>query len=243
MGHLIRTLSGKADLDRLSDAYVVLAQAYLAHRAQITDRESIDFDSLRDRVLASEATVLVGELCKSECDLIDTEEERPVELYNNLGQIEVLIAAIIIMRSKGLTPTKSAPTQQSQDPEGNDVSDLEGDDWKLEAFGGQNCKSNQKIFEDLCTLKTSRTSEQRMFLGFREAAWTAAYRNKRLSESEPTPISGTTKKLRADFGNNKVKAQADLTLLGSHGLVYVCEVNNLKCVPSERNEGTDEEDV
>ncbi len=118
MGHLIRTLVGDADLNRLPAAYDVLAEAYLACRAgKLVDcKDAINsFSALRDSVLASEAKVPVGKLCRPKCDLVDTDEERPAELFNNLGQIEMLIGAIRIMREAGLSPTKSAPTQQSKD--------------------------------------------------------------------------------------------------------------------------------
>ncbi len=228
---------GDEDLDRLSEAYVVLAEAYLAHRTGRTDSSNEDssFASLRKRVLASEENLDIGVECKLKCDLINTEKERPIELFNNLGQVEVLIAAIKIMRDIGLRPIKSAPTQQSQDDEGNGVSDLEGDSWKLEAFGGQNCTSNQKLFEDLCTLKTTRRNEDRMFLAFRKAAWDAAYKSKKLSLVSRTSVGGTTKKLRPDFHNCKVNVQAEIQLVGTYDDIFVCEVLDLTCVPSQRN--------
>lgn len=236
MAHLIRTLVGDNDLNRLEEAYIVLAEAYLAHRNGQTKPAAAEsnFEILRDRVLASESRVNVGQLCKPKCDLISTDYERPIELFNNLGQVEVLIAAIKIMRSIGLPPTKSAPTQQSNDDQGNSVADLEGDGWKLEAFGGHNCTSNQKLFEDLCTLKTSQEKDGRMFLAFRQQAWCAAYRTKKLSMDSTTSVGGTTKKLRLDFENRKVNVQADILLKGTQDDIYVCEVIRLDCEPSQK---------
>jgi hypothetical protein len=237
MAHLIKTLFGD-DLNRLEEAYIVLAEAYLQHRTGQTGPGTPEgnFAALRDRVLASEAPVNVGQLCKPKCDLINTDYERPIELFNNLGQVEVLIAAIKIMRSIDLPPTKSAPTQQSHDDDGNSVSDLEGNGWKLEAFGGHNCTSNQKLFEDLCTLKTTRENEGRMFLAFRQQAWQAAYRAKSLSLDSATSVGGTTKKVRSDFRNSKVNVQADIQLRGTQDNIHVCEVLRLECEPSETRE-------
>jgi hypothetical protein len=236
MAHLIRTLVSEEDLNRLEEAYIVLAEAYLQHRTgqAISATVGIGFGALRKRVLASEDSVNIGALCRPQCDLINTDYERPVELFNNLGQVEVLIAAIKIMRKLGLPPTKSAPTQQSQDHDGNSVSDLEGDGWKLEAFGGHNCTSNQKLFEDLCTLKATQRNQSRMFLAFRQDAWRAAYKTKTLSLQVAASVGGTTKKTRPDFNNRKVNVQAEIQLRGIEDGICVCEVLKLDCAPSQK---------
>ncbi|MEO2026613.1 MAG: hypothetical protein ABGZ23_12110 [Fuerstiella sp.] len=235
MGHLIRTLEGKKDLERLEEAYVVLAQGYLSHRAgQRYDEPETEgvpsFEDLKTYVLRSEEKVPVGDL-KERCDLIDTDEERPVELYNNLGQIEVLIAAIKILQNLGLEPEKAAPTQQSKDESGEDVSDLQGTGWNLEAFGGQKCTSNQKLFEDLCTLHESSELGNRHFLGFRRLAWDEAYKAKKLTTTERTFVGGTTKKRRARYGEKKVNVQAQLHLVGECDGICVCEAFDIICNP------------
>jgi hypothetical protein len=235
MAHLIRTLVGKKDLDRLEEAYIVLAEAYLQHRTGQTNSRSggTGFEALRQRVLASEAKVNIRERCGQLCDLINTDYERPVELFNNLGQVEVLIAAIKIMRELKLPPTKSAPTQQSQDDDGNSVADLEGDGWKLEAYGGHNCKSNQKLFEDLCTLKSTQKNQSRMFLAFRKDAWQAAYPKKPLLKKGSISVRGTTKKFRTDFNNQKVNVQAAIELIDEKNDILVCEALRIDCVPPQ----------
>jgi len=174
-------------------------------------------------------------MCRHKCSLINTDFERPVELFNNLGQIEVLIAAIKIMRQSGRTPSKSAPTQQSKDDDGTDVSDLEGDGWRLEAFGGHNCTSNQKLFEDLCTLMTSSSDNDELFVAFRRTAWEAAYKKKQLELGLKTQVGGTTKKIRSDFGNRKVNVQAQLELIGALDGICVSRVSNLTCTPSVKS--------
>lgn len=62
MAHLIRTLVGDNDLNRLEEAYIVLANAYLQHRSGPTNPGAADpnFAALRDRVLASENLLNVG---------------------------------------------------------------------------------------------------------------------------------------------------------------------------------------
>ena len=46
---------------------------------------------------------------------------------------------------------------------------------------------------------------------------------------------GTTKKLRSDFPDCKVNVQAEIQLIGTHDDICVCEVLDLACVPSQRN--------
>jgi len=233
--HLIQTLIGDEELDQLENAYVVLAEAYLEHRAgrANADEDQSSFETLRTRVLASEDRVPVGKMCRAKCPLITAEEERPIELFNNLGQIEVLIAAIKIMRDLKRPPTQSAPTQQSKDDDGNDLSDLEGLGWKLEAFGGQNCTSNQKLFEDLCTLKSSAVDGDDLFLAFRRTAWSEAYKTKQLEIGTRTQVSGTTKKIRSDFEKRKVSVQAYLELVGELDGICVSRVTELICTPND----------
>jgi len=230
MAHLIRTLVGREELDRLPEVYAVLAKAYLDHRAGGRDLQDLtNFTELRQAVLSSEAPVPVGRL-RDTCDLIATEIERPVELFNNLGQIEVLILSIQIIRNLGLDPLISAPTQQSKDKEGNDIADLQGEGWSLEAYGGQKCDSNMKIYEDICTLKQNFTNHRRLFLSFRRSAWTA-FRKQSLEPGVRAKIQGKTKKARPHFGNEKVRVSAELNLVGEVDGICVCEVFHIETEP------------
>ena len=231
MGHLLRTLEGPNEIDRLTEAYEVLADAYLKHRSGKSESlENVGcgsrFRTLCSMVLATEDFMHVGELsCK--CDLISTDFERPVEVYNNLGQIEVLIAAVTILRKSYLRPQTCAPTQQSTDQDGNAISDLQGVGWRLEAYGGLNCKSNQKLFEDLCTLHQSSHENERLFLAFRHCAWQAAYKSKRLEQNANVQVQGTTKKGRTQYGGHKVNVSANLKLVDEHDSICVVEVTGV----------------
>lgn len=230
MPHLIRTLVGSADINRLQEAYIVLARAYLAHRAGGSqDSANYDYQSLTRSVLASEEPIPVAEL-RSQCDLITTDIERPGEVFHNLGQMEVLIASTYIMGELGLEPLMSAPTQQSKDDDGKEIADMQGDNWLLEAYGGQKCDSNQKVFEDLCTLAQNASSGRRLFLAFRKTAW-KAFRKQPLRKNERLRIQGKTKKSRQQFGNEKVRVSAELELVGEHDGICVCEAFHIETVP------------
>jgi hypothetical protein len=107
------------------------------------------------------------------CDLIDTDEERPVEIFNNLGHMFVLLQAISILATGGTsTPRLCSPTQQAEH-DGVRIADLEGDNWALEAFGGANIKNNGKLAKDLRTLLDRANQGHRTFLAFRAGAWQA----------------------------------------------------------------------
>ncbi len=230
MPHLVRTLVGPADINRLPEAYTVLARAYLTHRAGGSDESaSYDYQRLTRSVLASEEPIQVAAL-RSQCDLITTDIERPGEVFHNLGQMEVLIASTHIMRRLGLEPLMSAPTQQSKDDDGNEIADMQGDGWLLEAYGGQKCDSNQKVFEDLCTLAQNASSGRRLFLAFRKTAW-EAFRKLPLRINEHLRIQGKTKKSRPQFGNEKVRVSAELELVGEHDGICVCEVFQIETDP------------
>lgn len=230
MAHLIRTLVGPAELDRLQEAYTVLARAYLTHRAGGDEQNTNhDFQRLTRSVLASEEPIQVAEL-RLECDLITTDIERPVEVFHNLGQMEVLIASIAIVRQLELEPLVSAPTQQSKDEDGNEIADLQGEGFVLEAYGGQKCDSNQKIFEDLCTLAQNASPGRRQFLAFRRTAW-EAFRRMPLNINERVRIQGKTKKARSQFGNEKVRVSAELELVGEQDGICVCEAFLITTVP------------
>jgi hypothetical protein len=228
-GHLVKTLCG-TEINRLEDAYVALASDLLAQSNRIPECtvNSFDYLNIRDRVLRRERPVNLTAAQKA-CSLIAAKSERPIEIYNNLCHMEVLIAAITVVRRAGLSPTTCAPTQQSVGDNQEVIADLQGHDWVLEAFGGFNCKSNQKIFEDLTTLN-HWSAMQKRFLAFRKEAWKAAYPKKPLSmNGQDTRIEGVTKRTRSQCGRYKVRASAGLRLLEICNDVYVVEVLDLKC--------------
>ncbi|VTT98801.1 unnamed protein product [Gemmataceae bacterium] len=238
MAVLLKTLKGKVELDRLPVAYCVLATAYLAHRGQATETAekagTLTYQTLRHLVLASEDRIPL-EGAMQACDLITAEEQRPAEVFDNLCHVEVLIAAISIMRGLGLDPCECAPTQQSQDEEMKAIPDLSGAGWSLEAYGGQNCDSNHKLFEDLCALERWRCQGSiSVFLAFREEAWVAYRPGTDLKVGIPVPVRGRTKKNYKDYGNSKVGVSALLTPRACAERVWVVQASDIVCTPREQ---------
>ncbi|GEM_PF-6433768 len=149
---LVRNLSENSISEYLSRAYVALSKAFLRHRGGGgIAAETIDPCLLDSAVCSTEQHIDLREVRKG-CDLIATDEERPAEVFNNLGHMFVLLQAITILFEKcSLTPNLCAPTQQS-DHKGKRIRDLQGAGWILEAFGGSNIKNNGKLAKDLRTL-------------------------------------------------------------------------------------------
>jgi hypothetical protein len=130
---LVRTLHGDSIPDDLCRAYVALATAFLRHRGGgDVASETIDLCLLDSAVCATELHVDLRQ-SREHCDLITTDEERPGEIFNNLGHMFVLLQAIPILTEKcSLMPCFCAPTQQS-DHEGRRIADLEGGSlWRIE---------------------------------------------------------------------------------------------------------------
>ena len=171
---LVRTLHGDSIPDDLRRAYVALATAFLRHRGGSgVASETIDPYLLDSAVCSTELHVDLRQT-HEHCDLITTDEERPGEIFNNLGHMFVLLQAILILAKEcSLMPRLCAPTQQS-DHEGRRIADLEGEGWVLEAFGGSNIKNNGKLAKDLRTLSGGVPQCHRTFLAFRTSAWPAS---------------------------------------------------------------------
>jgi hypothetical protein len=170
---LVHTLHGDSIPDDLCRAYVALATAFLRHRGGGgVASETIDPCLLDSAVCATELPVDLRQT-REHCDLITTDEERPGEIFNNLGHMFVLLQAIPILAECSLMPRLCAPTQQS-DHEGRRIADLEGEGWALEAFGGSNITNNGKLAKDLRTLSGGATECHRTFLAFRTLAWPAS---------------------------------------------------------------------
>lgn len=162
---LVRTLSGKPIYDDLRRAYVTLAQTFLQHRGggDVTT-ETDDPCALDSAVCQTELHVDLREAQK-QCNLIDTPCERPVEIFNNLNHMFVLLQEIPILAEQcSLQPLFCAPTQQS------DHADLEGEKWSSEAFGGMNITNNGKLAKELRTLSKAASLGHRTFLAFRTVA-------------------------------------------------------------------------
>jgi hypothetical protein len=172
---LVRTLYGNSIPDDLSRAYVALATAFLRHRGGgSVASEKTDPCLLDSAVCATEQHIDLRQT-RENCDLIATDEERPGEVFNNLGHMFVLLQAIRILDEKcSLTPCLCAPTQQSEN-EGERIADLKGGGWVLEAFGGSDIKNNAKLAKDLRTLSVRAKQGDRTFLAFRASAWPTSH--------------------------------------------------------------------
>jgi len=168
---LVSTLQGDSILDDLRSAYVALATTFLRHRGGGgVAFETIDPCSLDSIVCATEQHIDLRQTRKV-CNLIATDKERPGEVFNNLGHIFVLLQAIIILAEEcSLKPLLCAPTQQS-DHNGEQIADVQGEGWMLEAFGGSDIKNNGKLAKDLRKLSLLTTKENHTFLAFRTSAW------------------------------------------------------------------------
>lgn len=170
---LVKNLVGEkisADLER---AYLSLAKVYLTHRGQ-NKLEAADTDVclLDEAICRTEAHIDLRSL-RVQCELIGNDAERPVEVFNNLGHMFVLIQSIHILRQRfGYFPTFCSPTQQS-DFEGNRIADLEGIGWAVEAYGGGDIKNNGKLAKDIRTLQDRALQGRRTFLAFRLSAFPA----------------------------------------------------------------------
>lgn len=167
---LVRNLSGNSICEDLTRVYIALSTAFLRHQGGgSVALETTDPYLLDSAVCATEKHIDLRQT-REDCDLIATDEERPVEVFNNLGHIFVLLQAVHILKKCSLIPSLCAPTQQSNH-EGERIGDLRGEGWVLEAFGGSNIKNNAKIAKDLRTLSLRANGGDRTFLAFRKSAW------------------------------------------------------------------------
>ncbi len=166
---LVKTLQGDALESDLLRAYEALARAFLSHRGKGCDNlEKSDAIGLDASVCGTERPVDLRET-RAVCDLIETDCERPGEIFNNLGHMFVLLQAIAVLRDElSLIASLCAPTQQSGH-NGQRIADLQGNGWILEAFGGFDVANNGKLAKDLRSL--CARPNVRAFIAVREAAW------------------------------------------------------------------------
>ncbi len=221
---LLRTLQGMSISGDLERAYVALAGALLRHRGGgLVTLESIDPVRIDDVVCSTERHVDLR-VTRSTCPLIDADEERPGEIFNNLGHMFVLLQAIPILREKcSLVPVKCAPTQQSKH-EGERIADLQGPTWALEAYGGIDITNNDKLALDLRTLSVWRAAVRRTFLACREIAFPAVGR---LEEGAVRQVSDTCSLRRG----GPFSAEASIRLVGRLNGVVVVEVESVTITP------------
>ena len=224
MGHLIRALK-RDEIELLPEIYRVLANCYLTHRSggvmglRAGDEPSLEM--LFDSVQATEEMVPLAEAREELHQLmiarvedrpplipITKVSEQPAELFNCLGQIEVLSRAVEKLSLEHFTFSHCAPTQQDTDADGNKISDLEGfftvdetgEKWCLEAYGGKNLQNNTKLYQDMTSLLATPTDHR--FLAFRSTSWTW---QDSLEAGIPREMTGAAKNTERITGNLELK--------------------------------------
>ena len=246
MGHLVRDLKGKSEIKLLPEIYKIVAKHLLAHRSRRMlqgDLASASFDdvcrivsdteSMVPLVAAQEeANALLKTNGISGNPLIGKSDEKPGEMFNNLGQLEVLSKAVAYFEEiSSCFFTACAPTQQHLDRDKQPIADLEGficekeaqRPWALEAFGGKDLQNNSKLYKDLSGLlkrKAILTNPQ-MFLAFRESAWTWQSKQRELLSCKTITMTGKPK-------GGKCKVTAQLRLFAKCKDVLIVEVTDLQ---------------
>jgi hypothetical protein len=221
VGTLVRTLQGPTIASDLERAFVALSRAYLDHRGggcsvhPVTEAERLD--SLVRR--AEEPIDL--KLLRVECPLIGTDSERPIEVFNNLGHMFVLLHAIRVLHAAGLAATACAPTQQSSDEAGQGIPDLSGTAWALEAYGGTDITNNGKLARDLRYLASWAAVGRRTFLACRSSAWRVLLS---ISADKPSPIAAWCSRKHG----GPIRASASARLLARSEQVAVVEVEAIR---------------
>ena len=156
MGHLVRDLKGNSEITLLPEIYKIVAKHLLAHRSNRINKldfTSASFDEICQVVGDTESMVPLTEANTEANALLDAHgivgdpligktHEQPGEMFNNLGQIEVLAKTVEYLETLPNYSFKScAPTQQHLDRDKQEIADLEGDfcqdgishRWALEA--------------------------------------------------------------------------------------------------------------
>jgi len=222
---LVKTLDG-AEIERdLEHAFVTLARIYLAHRGGGGhDEPDLNPQRLDLLVRRTESPIDLSEARKL-CAMIDAISERPIEVFNNLGHVFVLLEAIRLVRGRGLEPTWCAPTQQSTDGLGQSTPDLRGGDWALEAYGGSDISNNGKLAKDLRFLQTWRAAGKRTFIACRRDAW-------RIAESLSEHVVQRTSSLCSAKHGGPFRASAQVTLFARSAKVAVIEVDEIEITPT-----------
>ena len=223
---LVRTLHGDSITNDLRRAYVALATAFLRHRGGGDVGSETTDPCLLDSAVCTTELHLDLRQTREHCDLITTDEERPGEIFNNLGHMFVLLQAIPILSEKcSLLPQICAPTQQSRH-EGRRIADLEGKGWVLEAFGGSNIINNGKLAKDLRTLSGGATRCHRTFLAFRTSAWPE-------SQTWDTAVVQPISHQCAPSHGGPFSVQALGQMRGQLNGVTVLEVSEINVLPGE----------
>ncbi len=221
MGTLVRTLEAATIASDLERAFVALSRAYLVHRGGGCPTEPVTSPGRLDALVRKTEEPIDLKPVRTECPLITTDRERPIEVFNNLGHMFVLLDAIPVLRAAGLEPTTCAPTQQSSDGAGQGIPDLGGPTWTLEAYGGTDITNNGKLAKDLRYLATWGAVGRRTFLACRRSAWPAV----------ASLTADDFKLVKARCGPKQggpIKASARARLLGQSEEVAVVELDAIE---------------
>ncbi len=246
MGHLVRDLKGNSEITLLPEIYKIIAKHLLIHRSSSSTKVNFDsasFDEICKVVHDTESMVPLA-AAQAEADalleinaiggapLIGKPYEQPGEMFNNLGQLEVLAKTVEYFETQpDYSFTACAPTQQHLDRDKQQITDLEGcvcekegiQHWALEVFGGKDLQNNSKLYKDLSGLLNRKSSlpNLKLFLAFRQHAWTWQSSQKQLRTDRAIRMEGKPK-------GNKNKVEARLRELAKHKDVLIVEVTDLQ---------------
>jgi hypothetical protein len=182
---------GRTVQAKLETAFCVLAGAlrnHLATRTIATRESGKTWKEVATAIRSLEEPIDLSGACRA-CPDITGRQERPVEVFNGLGHMEVLLAAIELLgvADPELKPSTCAPTQQYTDSDENisegecdsnldepRIADLQGAGFALEAYGGVNYRNNSKAALDFDLLRRIRAEapETRCFVCIRREAIT-----------------------------------------------------------------------
>lgn len=171
--HLVRVIredSAGTVQSKLENAFVVLADAYCKHLARhnsVTCDVRSGWREVARSIRNLDQPIDLTEAHRVCADITDR-SERPVEVFNALGHMEVLLAALDLLSAAHpqLNSNACAPTQQYTDSDENvpsldgatnfgkpRIADLEGPGFVLEAYGGVNYRNNSKVALDFDLLR------------------------------------------------------------------------------------------
>lgn len=190
--HLVKVLKAGHNgtvQTKLERAFRVLAGAlrdHLATRTTATRESAKTWKEIAGAIRIMEQPIDLSAACLA-CPDIRGRPERPVEVFNGLGHMEVLLAAIELLGDAApeLKPNVCAPTQQYTDSDDNAsegtcgsnideprIADLQGAGFALEAYGGVNYRNNSKAALDFDLLGRIQAGapETRCFVCIRREA-------------------------------------------------------------------------
>lgn len=167
---LVATLFGEQIQSGLCEAYASLASDFLKARGLPLLDASAPSTEIDEEISKTEDEI---ELTRESGSKVEMARARPIELFNNLRHIFVIIHAGGSLAQRGLRSLACAPTQQSSSG-GDRVADLQGDGWVLEAYGGVSAKNNRKLVKALESLQRGLAKGGRAFLALRESATKSA---------------------------------------------------------------------